>query len=267
MDDNQENKAESAPDTNADLAAQLVREVKEGNERLVGALTQKQANQAPSGPTMEDTQAKADEARSKSRKRYSELMAEGEYEQAAIEFESGLERAQKILREAAPKADPDSDPAFQSFVETKLELAEMRDKDGLFEKYGDEIRSTLNELPANQRFTDKGIKEAMNRVRVQHVDEILESKMAARQQQQMMAPQNAPDHALNETQETELFDLDKDQRVAANMLGVPYKDYSEQVKAEESRAHTALTHDGMSVEILPKLDMRQPNGGIKRGGF
>lgn len=263
----EDDKKVESKDQSLDLASQLVQEVKAGNERIVGALSQKQSEAAPAGPSMQEIQAKADEARAQSRKRYGELMAEGEYEQAAIEFESGLEKAQKILKESAPKVTPESDPAFQSFVETKLELAEMRDKEGLFEKYGDEIRASLNELPANQRFTDKGIKEAMNRVRVAHVDEILEAKFEARQLQQQHAPQNAPDHNLNETSDTELHDLDKNQRVAANMLGVSYKDYSEQVKAEESRAHTALTHDGMSVEILPKLDMRQPNGGIKRGGF
>lgn len=221
------------------------------------------------GPDPAEAAAKSQQAIAAAMEKYQDLSAEGKYGEGL----QGVLEAIMTAQRGVGTPDPTKSPYWKELASRARRDVKAGNKD-LFEKYGEEIEAEISALPAEQRAFTGSLEDAVAKVRMRHFGDIMDGERTkireeeqAKIRESMLTPQNSPQAAWGEDDDTEMHGLDVEQREAARGLGVSYEQYAEQLKFEEKDAKRTRARRnkplGPGTPILADI----PAAGIKPGAF
>lgn len=192
---------------------------------------------------------------------YDKLAAAGKFKEAAQYL---LREQNDLAKRRQPVYDPSNDIGVVALRERVLSDV-RRDNAELFGKYAAEIEEEVRRLPPTEQVREAGVREALNRVKARHIDDILKERSAKAVeealQSHVVTPQNKPLRRLGEQDDTDLHGLDVEEREMARGLRVPYSAIAraKQLETAQASRRKDRKNPDYGVDILPQLDDSDPD--------
>lgn len=217
---------------------------------------------APAGPSAQEIAQELSEKRIKVSQEADELAAAGEFSKAAehlLNFQAEVQQA--------TQGDPVESPAYKAMLVT-AERTAKRDNADMFEKYGEDIKAEISAMVPGDRINPDSWDEAVRRVKAQHVDEIINDRIAAaseeasKKQDESTRPIGrftapvAPG-SQGARSDPEVVELDEQQIAAAALLNYTPEEYADVILA----ADTYVIRKGMSSGMHELCDKKTPEPG------
>lgn len=258
---------ESTPDPNLEAVKSIAEEfaatLKADREaHQASAPTPAPVAAAPAGPSAQEIAHELLEKKTKITQEADELAASGEFSKAAehlLNFQAEVQQA--------TQGDPTDSPAYKAML-VSAERSAKRDNADMFEKYGEDIKVEIAAMVPGDRINPDSWDEAVRRVKAQHVDEIINDRIAAaseeatKKQEETARPIGrftapvAPGSQGNSAS-PEVVELDEQQVAAADLLGYTTEQYAEIILA----ADTFVIRKGMSSGMHELCDKKTPEPG------
>lgn len=214
------------------------------------------------GPTPQEIAQELLTKKAKITQEADELAAAGEFSKAAehlLNFQAEISQA--------TAGDPTDSPAYKAMLVT-AERAAKRENEDMFAKYGDDIKAEISSMDPGDRINPDFWDEAVRRVKSQHIDDIINDRIAAaseeakKKQEEETRPTGrfatpvAPGSLGNRT-DTEVIELDEQQIAAAALLNYTPEEYAKIIVAAE----THVIRKGMSSGMHELCDTDIPTDG------
>lgn len=217
---------------------------------------------ASPAPDAQETARKLLEKQSVVQEEADAMASSGEFSKAArhlMTFEREIAAAQQ--------GDPTDSPAYKAMIVTAKRDAK-RDNEPMFEKYGSEIQDEVDAMVPGDRINPDSWDEAVRRVTARHVDEIIEDRISAANEEREKEQEKtasatgrfttpvAPG-SRGKKNETEVVELDENQIAAAAMLDYTPEEYAQVIVAAEAKT----IRKGWSAGMHELCDTDKPEPG------
>lgn len=259
--------AEPTPDPNLEAVKSIAEEfaatLKADREAQAAVPAPAPVVAAPTGPTPQEIAQELLEKKTKVSQEADELAAAGEFSKAAehlLNFQAEVQQA--------TQGDPTESPAYKAML-VSAERNAKRDNADMFEKYDKDIQAEIAAMVPGDRINPDSWDEAVRRVKAQHVDEIINDRIAAaseeakeKQKTEAAKPVGrftvpvAPGSQGNRP-DPEVVELDEQQIAAASLLNYTPEEYADVILA----ADTYVIRKGMSSGMHELCDKKTPEPG------